>query len=75
MSCVYAYREDANDTEHEYSLVYEWAAFVPASRWQPAEGGIEPDGWYCDGAPIDECAIPEDVAEELLCSADERALA
>lgn len=68
-SVAYAEHEDG---EHEYVLRWTWTRPRPATYWEPAEGGLEPEDWYRDGEPVSEAEIPREVVDELLADAHDQ---
>lgn len=63
-----AYRE-RDGREVEYQLEWHWAPEIPASRLEPAEGGVIPELVRLDGEWIDDDAVPGDVWDELVMDA------
>lgn len=66
------WREAEDGSEILYELEWSWRPTIPATRWEPADGGLFVQGWRLDGRWIWEADVPADVRDELLADAREQ---
>lgn len=72
-SPAYAYREDEDGREIVYALTWAWYREVPETRWEPKAGGVEVLDAFRDGEHIGLGDLPNDVYNELLSDAEDKA--
>lgn len=68
----HAYRETDDGRELHYELKWSWRPTIPATYWEPEDGGLYVEGWRLDGEWIWEADVPADVRDELLADAREQ---
>jgi len=68
----HAYRETDDGRELHYELVWSWRPTIPATYWEPEDGGLYVEGWRLDGRWIWEADVPADVRDELLADAHDQ---
>jgi len=66
------WREAEDGSEIHYELVWRWRPTIPATYWEPADGGLFVVEWRLDGEEIGEADVPADVRDELLADAREQ---
>lgn len=66
------WREAEDGSEIIYALEWQWTPPIPATYWEPADGGLYVECWRLDGEEIWEADVPADVRDELLADAWEQ---
>jgi len=66
------WREAEDGSEIHYELVWRWRPTIPATYWEPADGGLFVVEWRLDGEEIGEADVPADVRDALLADAREQ---
>ena len=63
------WREAEDGSEILYELVWRWRPTIPATYWEPADGGLFVVEWRRDGEEIGEADVPADVRDQLMADA------
>jgi len=66
------WREAEDGSEILYELVWSWRPTIPATYWEPADGGLCVVEWRRDGEEIGEADVPADVRDQLMADAREQ---